>query len=344
LNNCTQKEERDVFSNDVKELSGSLFLSEEFLQDPWSIGVMDSFLIVGNLNGRPLMEVYNRFSKEQVNTFLSIGQGPLEVLALSNFQVVDDSRLLIPDLFSKKTLSVDKNNIGKDSVIVEEFFSLSGYDESTAASIEKVAYLNDQYNIMYTNDSKGRLGLLDKRDKTLSHFYPFTEADILFPELDVFRNNRLFSCDMTVNTTKNKVAMSTHMADILDIYEYRDDELKPVWHHQEFLPNGIKIIEFENSPLQAFYTNKSVYGYHDITSSDNNVYALFVGRSPEEGDIYFTNRIRVFDWQGKNRFEIKTNYPLKRIAVTKDDKTLYGVSKDEDGQLIIICFDLTYTL
>jgi hypothetical protein len=146
---------------------------------------------------------------------------------------------------------------------------------------------------------------------------------------------------MTVSVTNNKVAFSTHMADILNIYAHQDGELKSVWRHQGFLPSGIEIMDFEDSPLQAFYTNKSVCGYHDITSSDKNVYALFVGISSEEGDIYFTNRIRVFDWNGGNRFEIKTNYPLKRITVTQDDKTLYGISKDEDGHFIIVYFDLT---
>jgi hypothetical protein len=339
LSNCSQKKEKDIFSDNIKELNGNVLIPEDFLQDPWTISVMDSFLFVGNMQGVPMIEAYNRFSKEQVNSFLTLGQGPLEILALSKFQTVND-RLLISDLHSKKILSVNKSNIGKDSVIVEPFFTLSGYDENIVASIEKMTYLNDTYNIVYTNDSKGRLGLLDKRNKTLSHFYPFTEAELLFPELDASRNNRLFSCDMTVNTANNRVALSTHMADMLDVYEYTDDKLRPVWHHHGFLPNGVKVIAFEDSPLQAFYTNKSVFGYHDIASSSKNVYALFVGRSAEEGDIYFTDRVRVFDWNGKNRFEIKTNYPLKRIAVTPDDKTLYGISKDEDGQLIIVYFDL----
>jgi hypothetical protein len=340
LSNCSQKEEKDVFSDNIKELNGNVLIPEDFLQDPWTISVMDSFLFVGNMQGVPMVEAYNRFSKEQVNTFLTLGQGPLEILALSNFQTAN-GRLLIRDLFSKKILSVNKSNISKDSVIVEPFFTLGDYDENIVASIEKMVYMNDTYNIVYTNDSEGRLGLLDKRNKTLSHFYPFTEADILFPELDASRNNRLFSCDMTVNTTNNRVALSTHMADMLDIYEYANDELKPVWHHHGFLPNGVKVMAFEDSPLQAFYTNKSVFGHHDIVSSDKNVYALFVGISAEEGDIYFTDRVRVFDWNGRNRFEIKTNYPLKRIAVTPDDKTLYGISKDEDNQFIIVYFDLT---
>ncbi|MDR0697789.1 MAG: TolB-like 6-bladed beta-propeller domain-containing protein, partial [Tannerella sp.] len=78
----------------------------------------------------------------------------------------------------------------------------------------------------------------------------------------------------------------------------------------------------------------------DITSSHNNIYALFLGISAEEGDVYYANRIRVFDWNGENRFEILTDYPIKRIAVDREDNFLYGISHDEEKNPIIVCFDL----
>jgi hypothetical protein len=99
-------------------------------------------------------------------------------------------------------------------------------------------------------------------------------------------------------------------------------------------------LTFENTQPQPFFTNKSVHGYRDITSSSNNIYTLFLGISEEEGGVYYTNRIRVFDWNGKNRFEIITNYPVKRIAVDKEEEFLYGISHDEEKSPVIVRFDL----
>lgn len=87
-------------------------------------------------------------------------------------------------------------------------------------------------------------------------------------------------------------------------------------------------------------TKKSILGYHDITSSNKNVYALFVGISEEEGDYRYAHRIRVFDWNGENRFEIQTDYPIKRIAVDADDNFIYGISHDKEKSPIIVRFDL----
>jgi hypothetical protein len=341
LSGCSQKEQKTetVFSETVKPLAGTVLIGEEYLQDPCTITVLDSLLIVGNSKGTPLIEVYNRFSQKLIGSFLEKGQGPIEITFLSQFQT-SDGRLFITDLFSRKMLSVDKSNIGKDSVVVEAFFSLTGFDEKIIEVVVTNAYLNDKYNVVSTSDNRGRLGLINREKKTLSFFYPFTESEVLFPELDSNTHNRLFSFEGTVHPQNNRIALATYMADILDIYEYKNDKFVPVWHYQTFLPNGIKILTFEGVHPQAFFTKKTVVGYHGITSSSKNVYALFVGIAEEDGDYYYTNRIRVFDWNGKNRFEIKTDYPIKRIAVDPEDHFIYGISHDEDGAFIIVRFDL----
>jgi hypothetical protein len=341
LSSCNQreKETESVFSETEKQLNGTVLIEEKELLDPWTIRVMDSLLVVGNSNGLPLIEIYNRFSKKLLCSFLTKGEGPLEVLALSQLQN-NGKKLFISDLFSRRMLSVDKGGIDKGEVTVEPFFNLNGCSDEIIEVVKKNAYLNEKYNIVSTADNRGRLGLINRKDKTMSFFYPFTESEVLFSELSSYINNDLFSFDMTVCSQNNRVALSTHMADILDIFEYKEDKLLSVWHHQTFLPNGIKILTFENTFPQAFYTQKSKIGYFDITSSNKNVYALFGGASEEEGVHFYANRIRVFDWNGENRFEIRTDYPLKRIAVDAEDRFIYGISHDDDESPVIVRFDL----
>ena len=57
-----------------------------------------------------------------------------------------------------------------------------------------------------------------------------------------------------------------------------------------------------------------------------------------KGNVYYTNKVRVFNWDGENRFEIRTDYPLKRIAVDEDDNFLYDLSKEDEA--IIVRFNL----
>jgi hypothetical protein len=337
LTECYQTKEETTFSETIKELNGSILVKEDLLNDPWTIEIMDSLLFIGNLKNQPFVEVYNRFSGELLSSFLSYGQGPLDVLGF-DFQNVGNNKLFILDFITKKMLLLNKNYISRENVLIEPFFTLSDYDEDIVNNITKGAYLNDQYNIVTTTNNKGRIGLLNKEDHTLNYFYPFTDDEVLSPELDSHINNSMFSSDMTVCVENNRIAFSTHNADMLYIYEYSDDKLDPVWSHKSFLPNEIKVLTFENTIPQAFLTNKSVSGYNAITSSSRNVYALFIGFSMEDGDIAYSNKIRVFDWNGEHRFEIRTNYSLKRIAVDKDDHFLYGISKEDEA--VIVCFDL----
>jgi hypothetical protein len=281
LISCKKEIREDVtYFQDTRKISGKILINSQILQDPFSMTVVDSFLVIGNLNGNPLIEVYNRFSGEFVTSFLERGQGPTETLGLGNINFFEmDQYVYLYDLIGRKLLRVNKDSFSSNNTAtsIEPFINFKNINSELVSQIGKAQYYNDSILILSLQTSKGRLGVYNVKNGTTEFFYPI--IDVIDPVLDDYQNSKLFSVDMTVSPNKRSIALSAHMADILDIFEYKENRLDSIWHYQSYLPNNIQVITFENTPPQAFYTSKSKTGYVDITSSNQNVYALFVGKN-----------------------------------------------------------------
>jgi hypothetical protein len=320
------------------QIKGTLLISEELLQDPWSIGLVDSLLIISNSKGEPLAEVYDNYTGNFINSFLQIGSGPTEVLALSAVQAAPgEEYVFLYDLIGMKMLKVEKNSLKKkgENIVVEPYYNLNQIDKDEL--ISKYYYFTEDYLLGVLNSSKGRLGLINKKTHDISYYIPIT--DTIDSRLNERQNAKLFSSDITISPDRKKVALSTHMADIIDIYEMKGNRLDSIWHYQTYLPHNLKIIEFENYPPVAAYTAQSRNGYLDITSSKENVYALFSGRKMDTKDYYYANIIRVVDWGGKETYELHVDYPLKRIVVDENGDKLYGIALN-NGEFAIVEFNL----
>jgi hypothetical protein len=344
LSSCSEEEKNGIFSDEEYQITGSVLIPETELQDPWTIAVSDSLLFVGNLNGNPQVDIFYKDGSTKLRSMIETGEGPYDVRALDAFKTINDNDVIVTDLFSRKMFGVQYHS--RDSFVTYPIMSKDNYPEDLWAVIDKNHYYDKRYNVFTSFSSNGRIGMIDKEAQSAYYYYPITDAVFEGGEaLDSIRYNNLFSdLNMTSNDKTGKIAFAAMMHDDLDIFSVTDDyKLKHDWHYEGFRikDNFVKVITLDGAPPQAFFSNKSKYAYHDVTSNDENVYALYSGKTGENREDRFhgyANEIRVFDWNGKHRYILRTDYPVKRITV--DNDRLYGISLDQDDSPIIVCFDL----
>ena len=79
-----------------------------------------------------------------------------------------------------------------------------------------------------------------------------------------------------------------------------------------------------------FWEDENQMAYSAATATDRRLYALFSGErlEDEEDEVSRPSRIHVFEWDGDFVAEIELDHEVSTIAVTSDDRQLYGAVED----------------
>jgi hypothetical protein len=338
LTGCEEKKEA-LFSEKIFNIDYSVLIGEEELWDPWDILLMDSVLIIANDQGQPAIEAYN-LQGNMLQKFLTLGQGAEEISQIGNLQEVNHN-LFVYDLFKKKFLEYDYNKIIKSTVLKpDNVHSYPFVSKDTAQLINNLLIGHDCL-IGQLQVSASRIALMDTAGNVLSRGGDFPAKTI--PELSDYENAHLYSSSLILNQNQTKVALATFRADMIDVFDISDKSVKTVWSYQGFLPHDFNVVQMGDT-YRAALTDKSQYGYADIASSNKYIYAIYSGRLLKDKNYNYGNNIRVVSWDGKKKFELHTDVDINRLAVSKDDKVIYAIAKDENDDPAIVVFDIGETL
>jgi hypothetical protein len=116
--------------------------------------------------------------------------------------------------------------------------------------------------------------------------------------LSDYENDRLYASSTVLNKEKTRIAQATYMADMIDIFDLTDSQIRNVWSHQGFLPHDYNVFQM-GSMDRAAATDKSQYGYADIASSNKYIYTIYSGRLLKDKNYSYGNIIRIVSWDGK---------------------------------------------
>lgn len=340
---CTKNDGDDVFSEDIYPIESKTFLDESSLMDPWSIMYHDSLVIIANSKAVPVMEIYN-IKGERLGEFLTIGNGPEEVLAIGGLQE-SDSSVFIFDLFKKTFLEYNLQKLFQPGFKPDSVYNygryLYNYQQDSTVLFDKLLY-GKNYLVGESKDPRGRLVLLGHNGDLINFIGNYPPNT--YHGLSDYGYAQLFSYDFILNNDKSKVALATYSADMLDVIDITDTSNPEfVYSHQDFLPHSLQIFS-DKYFSRAMFTQKSQQGYCDIAASDDYVYALYSARKIEEDNYSYGARIRVVSWDGTKKFELQSDIDLRRITVTPGDEIIYAISKDEDDNPIVVTFDINKIL
>lgn len=332
FDSCNKESKLNVNWERVDTLIGESVIFGNVLKDPWALGASDSTIIVGNYKSEPLIEIYDLYGNCLYKT-LSLGKGPNEVLNIGSIQTTTEGdNIYICDLFQKKFMEIEKIN-KTNSVYYYPRTVLNFNDEDKIKyEIDKIIQYSKHSYFISGDFNEGRLVYYNSKDKKIE-FYLNNNVKIN-DKLSCIENNHLFSSAISLSPDKKKIGMATYNADMIDLMAVVDDTLVSLFSNIEFLPNNIQIFELGQG-AKAIFTNKSRKGYFDACAGNNFFYMIFSGKtweSASQSEKFFSNLIRRISWDGKICQEYILNRPIKRIAISPDEKTLYGISYSE-GEL-----------
>ena len=318
-------------------LTGTTIIDQSKLLDPTLVSIIDSFIIVSNYKGEPLIELYSNRG-EPIKKTVHLGSAPHEILSVGGVQVENENSFFVNDLFAKKVLKIDlKGLLNENNYVPEVYFNLLSTNNSDLL-FDKVL-IGDEIIICESRSPKGRLIVLDSKGELLYYYLPYPEIDAAPIQLNDFQNAQLYSSTFCISPEKDKLAMATYSAGMIDLLKIDDDSIEPIWSYNEFYASGIDLMEMGGENV-IVHTNNSRKGYLHTTCSSNFVYALFSGKKLEDESYPWGNIIRVVSWDGEQTFEFELDRLVKRIVVDLNDSVLYAVGKNAQEEPEIVRFEI----
>jgi hypothetical protein len=326
----------DVFKGDSLKVNGTTLFGPEQLNDPWVIRTMDTLLLVANKKGDTVLDVYSTSGK-LIKRMVQRGKGTLNIRMAGYIQpdYIHDQFYLY-DLFAHKILRFSVPDMLKDSAYHPELYAMLDRDSVFNNTFDK-AYVNGDGFIAESRVPDGRLVTFNKKLDDRRYFLSFP------PRIDTSltdqENSTLYSMGIAFNQQQTKMAMATYAAGLLNIMNVTQEGLDSVWSAEIYKITGLKRVKMDNGNFIA-HSDAAIAGYSDICATEKYIYAIFSGKRLRDGNNPFSNIVHVLTWDGKKRFKILLNKEINRLTASQDNKTLYGLSTNADGEPEINAFPI----
>lgn len=336
-NSGEDNKESKIFEKKVSVKAESIVPSEN-LKDPTDIAVMDSLLIVGNYKGEPLVDIFDL--KNNGHKYLSVinkGRGPNEIQIIGRIQTSGEKdAFYINDLIGKKILLSEKSNNFEPEVLL----NAGDLNKDEETIFDKVLIGKDIF-IGESRSPKGRMVFLNKKGEVLGFHLEYPKKEKIKINVNDFEHAKLYASAVTISPDLTKVGLATYLGSLLDLAVIKEDKLVRSFSYNEFYPSKFFEVAMAGKTVAAA-TNETRRGYSDIASSNDYVYALFSGRYLKDKNYDYGNAIRVSRWDGSKAFELQLDKDIRRLTVGLDNRTIYGIAKNNKGEPEIVRYDIAF--
>lgn len=327
---------------DVQNLSSTVFLSDDVLETPYHICSTGKFLILGNLKNDTILEVYTN-DGEKVNQFLIHGEGPNEALRILNIQYsASDGCIYLSDSPKRliyKVLVSDLKEKNPDITTVFHYQSDKLPEDRMIWDWWK--YMSNGKLIAANATPNGMLAYFNAQMDDFSCHEAYPDKDDVSSELSEWANMKLYSSCSAVSPDANKLVVAYYGADMLGFVQLNGDSITTKFLKKK-LPNDIYVVQYDENNVQGAFTSESIRHYVSVTASDNYVYALYCGEKEKNcaPGLMRAGMVKCYDWNGNLMRTIQLDNQVLQIAVSPDDKYLYGVTESADTGYVVLRYEL----
>jgi len=317
------KSDKEPFVKTIA-VKGEPFIHADQLSDIRAIKIFKNYLFIIRQLRAPQVEVYDLSKKKKV---ASSFDSRSDILFVGNLQYdVKKERLYIFDLYESRLFGCDFDTFVSNGRI--EPAMMVNMQENTGLYFSNLMLVG---NTLVGEDEEyaGRFYMFDLNKKKGNYMVSYPDVDMVNEQLTDLQNSALYNGKSVPHPTKNKIASVTGDAGMIDLYEVNQDSIKAYWSYNEFYPKGIAVERIGNT-TRAVYTDESVRGFCDLCVSEKYIYALYSGKSINDDTFLCGNTVYVLDWEGNRTFKIILDNDINRIAISGDDKTLYGLTQSGD--------------
>lgn len=289
-----------------------------------SIRQIDSFLVILDYKNDALFHLVNVKRMKYKGAFGVKGDGPQEFIHPSDMAQYTSHSLCCYDLM-KRTVSELK--LYNDSI----FFN----------TIMKCDTLMN-FNVVVTNNHAfiGVGSYQDSMFKIINEKGQVTKGYFTYPyknktEGKISANVRAMAYQgtMEINPSQNKLVYVTSYAKQLYFFLVEEGKMQLIKEIKDSYP---QYIPDTSHGVSAIYDKKAPFGFTDVTTTDQFVYALYSGKSFEEYGLQCSegNKLFVYTWGGELVDEYTLDIDINCICVDNHDEIMYAIANNPDPQIV----------
>lgn len=286
---------------------------------PTDVEVMGSSLVIADDFADHPLRLLRRSDGAIERSFGGKGQGPREFESAWSIDVIDPSgEFMVLDLMLQRVTWVD----------VREDFDGGRWVADRSLKLKADAMLLEtswtpKGMVGLGVFPEGRLAHLDREGALVRTSGP-TPMDGM--EVPPQVRQQAYQSKLKPNPARTRWVVATRFADRLEIYDAAGT-LAAEGHR----PYGFEpVYQAERSTRMVSMTSgdDTRFGYLDVATTEDRIYALFSGRTRAEGRANYGNRVHVFDWDGRLREVLELDAHVIALTVDPSGESLYGVRHD----------------
>lgn len=278
----------------------------EIALKPSEIIMCDSLLIILDQTPNDILKIYN-INSGQTRSFVSQGRAKGEVLGAYDIDYIrETNEIAVLDVTTSTILFC-----ALDSIDVKEYYPNRSYNLMSSG-------FNLFTNVTIDGTSIYCSGCFDELRFFKYDMFNCKVIDSISycPNAigeDVDRYiNQAYMGTIQYNHATEKVVIGCRYADQLEIYDTRAKTVQYVKGPLLFEPD-YHVVGTSTGQALA-HSEEERKGYIDIATNDHFIYALYSGRTRQDGKSSYGNEIRKFTWEG----EYVTSYMLNQDILSFD--------------------------
>jgi len=318
----TEQPDKNISFNesDVIQLDGQTLTEADTLSRPSKIVIAGPYLIIKDAYGQPPIHVIRASDGSYVTALGTPGEGPGEFIGTWSFDVVsgDPPRFWIYDMPQLRLTYVDLEaylrgafELGDRIINLNIGFTPTAPTWLSDSLLVSPGFLTEE----------GRLAQFGPEGRFIgtAGISPPSRKGVPLAVLQHAYQSR-----MKPNPNRSLLALGTFYADRLEIYHF-DGTRKVLAQGPAHFDPTFEVGILQGEPARQS-TDETRYGYIDIATTQDRIYALYSGRLRNQQGNH-GDTVRVFDWNGNLKQVYDLNAAVLGITVDSTETTLYATQR-----------------
>ncbi|MBW3554557.1 MAG: TolB-like 6-bladed beta-propeller domain-containing protein [Gemmatimonadetes bacterium] len=300
-------------------LPAKVLHESDALAAPTDVEVMGPSLVIADDFADRSLRLLRRSDGAIERSFGGKGEGPREFESAWSIDVVDQGgEFMVLDLALQRVTWVDvREDFRGDAWVADRSVKLKAGTMLLETSWTPRGMLG--LGIL----EEGRLAHLDDAGALLRTSGPTPmDGQNVPPDIRM----QAYQSKLKPNPARTRWVVATRYADRLEIYDAAGVLVAEGTRPYRFEP----VYEANRSTRAvSMASNEEMrFGYLDVATTDDRIYALFSGRTRGEGRANYGNTLHVFDWSGTLLEIVRLEAHVIALAVDPEGESLYGLRHD----------------
>ena len=264
------------------------------------------------------------------------GMGPGEITVISKVEVLQESNKILTYDPELNVFSVF--DLLDSSRLAERQFRAP----STAFFITDAAFTSDTSFLAHVIDGWTKYLHLTIKGDTLGTFGDWKDMirgrelpnGYKEGELEANLVNNVFQGPLRVNSSRTYAVKAGLKVDYIDIVRLSDQSINTIIGPESTIQD-FRIGNSGGYQMPTYPPETSTTRYRDVFAGENSFFVLFSGKAYREiSEMKDLNRIFEIDYSGKILAQYQLDYPLFGFAVDEKNRRIYGVTTDQEPNLV----------